>query len=106
VENIQFHEILTRKAGTSHEDLCTGRSCFMPGVCYCKTSRKSNTKFPFKTVCSLMGFTISSSFMYGSVENILLYILYSIFMYDLQEVGWGAWTGLIWIKIGTGGGPL
>jgi len=42
----------------------------------------------------------------GSVENILLYILYSIFTYDLQEVGWGAWTGLIWIKIGTGGGPL
>jgi hypothetical protein len=23
---------------------------------------------------------------------------------DLQEVGWwGAWTGLIWLKIGTGG---
>jgi hypothetical protein len=21
---------------------------------------------------------------------------------DLQEVGWGAWTGLIWIRIGTG----
>jgi len=49
----------------------------------------------------------------GPVENILLYILYrmhifiySIFIYDLQEVGWGAWTGLIWFKIGTGGGPL
>jgi hypothetical protein len=25
---------------------------------------------------------------------------------DLQEVGWGAWTGLIWIRIGTGGGLL
>jgi hypothetical protein len=25
---------------------------------------------------------------------------------DLQEVGWGAWTGLIWLRIGTGGGPL
>jgi hypothetical protein len=25
---------------------------------------------------------------------------------DLQEVGWGAWTGLIWLKIGTGGGLL
>jgi len=24
----------------------------------------------------------------------------------LQEVGWGAWTGLIWLKIGTGGGHL
>jgi len=24
----------------------------------------------------------------------------------LQEVGWGAWTGLIWIRIGTGGGCL
>ena len=20
---------------------------------------------------------------------------------DLQKVGWGAWTGLIWLKIGT-----
>jgi len=24
--------------------------------------------------------------------------------WDLQEVGWGAWTGLIWLRIGTGGG--
>jgi hypothetical protein len=24
----------------------------------------------------------------------------------LQEVGWGAWTGLIWLNIGTGGGLL
>jgi hypothetical protein len=23
---------------------------------------------------------------------------------NLQDVGWGAWTGLIWLKIGTGGG--
>jgi len=23
---------------------------------------------------------------------------------DLQEVEWGAWIGLIWLKIGTGGG--
>jgi hypothetical protein len=22
---------------------------------------------------------------------------------DLQEVGWEAWTGLIWLRIGTGG---
>jgi hypothetical protein len=22
---------------------------------------------------------------------------------DLQEMGWGAWTGLIWLRIGTGG---
>ena len=22
---------------------------------------------------------------------------------DLQEVEWGAWTGLIWIRIGTSG---
>jgi hypothetical protein len=22
---------------------------------------------------------------------------------DLQEVGWGAWTGLIWLRIKTGG---
>jgi hypothetical protein len=22
---------------------------------------------------------------------------------NLQEVGWGAWTGLIWLRIGTGG---
>jgi hypothetical protein len=22
---------------------------------------------------------------------------------DVQEVGWGAWTGLIWLRIGTGG---
>jgi hypothetical protein len=25
---------------------------------------------------------------------------------DLQEVGWGAWIGLIWLRIGTGGGLL
>jgi hypothetical protein len=25
---------------------------------------------------------------------------------NLQEVGWGAWTGLIWLRIGTGGGVL
>jgi hypothetical protein len=25
---------------------------------------------------------------------------------DLVEVGWGAWTGLIWLRIGTGGGLL
>jgi hypothetical protein len=25
---------------------------------------------------------------------------------DLQEVGRGAWTGLIWLRIGTGGGLL
>ena len=24
----------------------------------------------------------------------------------LQEVGWGAWTGLIWLRIVTGGGLL
>jgi len=22
---------------------------------------------------------------------------------DLQEVGWGAWTGLMWLMLGTGG---
>jgi hypothetical protein len=25
---------------------------------------------------------------------------------DFLEVGWGAWTALIWHKIGTGGGLL
>jgi hypothetical protein len=25
---------------------------------------------------------------------------------DLQEVGWRAWTGLIWLRIGRGGGHL
>jgi hypothetical protein len=25
---------------------------------------------------------------------------------DLQEVGWRAWTGLIWLRIGTGVGQL
>jgi hypothetical protein len=25
---------------------------------------------------------------------------------DLQEVGWGAWTGLIWLRIGSGDGLL
>jgi hypothetical protein len=25
---------------------------------------------------------------------------------DLQEVGWGAWTGLIWLRIGTVAGLL
>ena len=24
----------------------------------------------------------------------------------LQEVGWGAWTGLIWLRRGIGGGNL
>ena len=24
---------------------------------------------------------------------------------DLQEVEWGAWTGLAWLRIETGGGP-
>ena len=23
---------------------------------------------------------------------------------DIQEVEWGAWTGLMWLRIGTGGG--
>jgi len=23
---------------------------------------------------------------------------------DFQEVGWGAWTGMIWLRKGTGGG--
>jgi len=27
-----------------------------------------------------------------------------IFKTDLQEVGWGAWTGLIWLRILKGGG--
>jgi len=25
---------------------------------------------------------------------------------DLQEVRWGAWTGIIWLRVGTGGGYL
>jgi hypothetical protein len=25
---------------------------------------------------------------------------------DLREVGWGAWTGSIWLRIGTGDGLL
>jgi len=25
---------------------------------------------------------------------------------DLQEVGWGGWTGSRWLRIGTGGGHL
>jgi hypothetical protein len=25
---------------------------------------------------------------------------------DFQEVGWGAWAELIWLRIGTGGGTL
>jgi hypothetical protein len=25
---------------------------------------------------------------------------------DLQDEGWGAWTGLSWLRIGTGGGGL
>ena len=25
---------------------------------------------------------------------------------DLQQVGWGSWTGLIWLRIGTVGGFL
>jgi hypothetical protein len=25
---------------------------------------------------------------------------------DLKEVGWGAWTGLIWLRTGTVGGLL
>jgi hypothetical protein len=25
---------------------------------------------------------------------------------ELREVGWGTWTGSIWLRIGTGGGLL
>jgi hypothetical protein len=25
---------------------------------------------------------------------------------DLQDVKWGAWTGLMWLRVGTGGGHL
>jgi hypothetical protein len=25
---------------------------------------------------------------------------------DLREVQWGAWTGSVWLRIGTGGGLL
>jgi hypothetical protein len=25
---------------------------------------------------------------------------------DIEEVGWGTWTGLSWLRIGTGGGLL
>ena len=25
---------------------------------------------------------------------------------DIQEAGWGAWIGFIWLRIGTGGGRL
>jgi hypothetical protein len=25
---------------------------------------------------------------------------------DLQEVEWGTWIGLIWLRVGTGGGIL
>ena len=25
---------------------------------------------------------------------------------DLHEVGWGAWTEMTWVRIGTGGGLL
>jgi len=25
---------------------------------------------------------------------------------DLQEAGWGAWSGFIWLRIRTGGEPL
>jgi hypothetical protein len=25
---------------------------------------------------------------------------------DLEEVGWGEWTGSSWLRIGTGGGQL
>jgi len=25
---------------------------------------------------------------------------------DLQEIGWGAWAGLIWLRIGTSSGQL
>jgi hypothetical protein len=25
---------------------------------------------------------------------------------DLRETGWGRWTGLIWLRIGTSGGLL
>jgi hypothetical protein len=28
--------------------------------------------------------------------------IYNIMM-DLGEVGWGAWTGLVWLRIGAGG---
>jgi hypothetical protein len=33
----------------------------------------------------------------GGVDNIKM---------DLHKVRWGAWTGLIWLRLGTGGGLL
>jgi len=30
----------------------------------------------------------------------------NIIKMDLQEVGWGAWIGFIWLGIGAGGGRL
>jgi hypothetical protein len=37
-----------------------------------------------------------------------IYLMHKIYMIkkDLQEMGWGAWNGLIWLRIGTGGGLL
>jgi hypothetical protein len=32
--------------------------------------------------------------------------IYTIKLLPYQEVGWGAWTGLIWLRIGKGGGLL
>jgi hypothetical protein len=37
--------------------------------------------------------------------NIIFQIEDNIKM-DLQEMGWGVSTGLIWLRIGTGGGLL
>jgi hypothetical protein len=25
---------------------------------------------------------------------------------DLREVGWGTWTGSVWLRVGTGGGAV
>jgi hypothetical protein len=30
----------------------------------------------------------------------------NIIIMDLQEMGWRAWTGLVWFGIGTGGGAF
>ena len=95
------HSVLLKSDKKSRyftQNLCTDRSCFMPGICSWKMSHKANAKFPFKTVCSLMGFTTSASVMCdcttsGHMDLYSIFYIYRIFMIFRK---WDGGHGLDW----------
>jgi hypothetical protein len=72
---------------------CTGRSCFMPGLCSWKTLCKSklsklSTKFPFKTVYFLGGVSrlTTSSYTVYAYNTSGHTNLYSTFVLYIQYI--------------------